>query len=71
MQSFSEQMNAALRTVVNSKWPCGFCADFLEQSYQNIENDDVENDDDSGKIWAGVETALSVTHHTLYNRTQT
>lgn len=50
-------MNTALRTVVNSKGPCGFYADFLGQSYQNIENDD--NDDDSGRILAGVQIGLS------------
>lgn len=32
----------------NSKGSCGFYADFLGQSYQNIKNED--NDDDSGRI---------------------
>lgn len=36
-----------------------FCAAFLEQSYQNIENDVHDDDNDSGKIWAGAETVLS------------
>lgn len=67
--SFSEEMNAVLRTVVNSKGPCGFFADFLGQSYQNIEND---NDDDSGRISAGAETGPNpVTHHTLHPVTRT
>lgn len=52
--SFSEQK--VLRAVVNSKGLCGFGADFLGQSYQNIENDD---NDDSGRIWAEVEIGLS------------
>lgn len=66
--SFSEEMNTVLHAVVNSKGLCGFFADFLGQSYQNIVNDD--NDDDSGRISAGAEKKACPSdslHSTQYN----